>query len=82
MLVLVGQGNQVLVAKHVYLLSAQRGPSATKAAPHGVTLVTLMKATEEWIQALTGTAWEASFTAGRRVSQSVRTLSHSWIKIP
>ena len=33
MLVLVGERNQVLVTKHVYLFSAQGGQSATKAAP-------------------------------------------------
>ena len=88
MLVLVGERNQVLVTKHVYLFSARPGRSATKAAPRLVTPVTLikpvslMRGTGRWIQALAVTAWAASLTAGRRVSQSVRTLSHSWINIP
>jgi hypothetical protein len=88
MLVLVGERNQVLVTKHVYLFSAWPGRSATKAAPRLVTPVTLkepvslMRGTGRWIQALAVTAWAASLAASRRVSQSVRTLSHSWIKIP
>ena len=83
MLVLVGERNQVLVTKHVYPFSARRGRSATIAAPRLVTPVTLkepvslMRGTGRWIQALAVTAWAASLTAGRRVSQSVRTLSHS-----
>ena len=44
--------------------------------------VSLMMGTGRRIQALAVTAWDASLTAGRRVSQSVRTLSHSWINIP
>jgi hypothetical protein len=90
MLVLVGQRNEVFVAKHGYLFSSfilclfssGSGQSATGAAPAQVTLVTipsqlLMLETQESIQTLAVTACAASFTAGLRVSQSVRTLSHS-----
>jgi hypothetical protein len=81
-LVLVGQWNQVFVAKHLYLFSSGSGQSATGAASVLVTLVTIspqlwMLEMQESIQTLALTACAASFAAGRRVSQSVRTLSHS-----
>jgi hypothetical protein len=81
-LVLVRKRNQVFVAKHLYLFSSGSGQSAIVAAPALVTLVTippqlLMLEMPESIQTLALTACAASFAAGRNVSQSVRTLSHS-----